>query len=112
MKVVKFLFKYLYKIRHEFNVVESSRNVLVETRAQLTINVMLSNGKNITLKVLQTDKPSDVKRYIESVKGTNLDNQKLMQGQVELHDDKSLLESNIMNGTLMRMVQEPEIGNA
>jgi hypothetical protein len=77
----------------------------------LSINVILSNGENITLKVLPTDKPSDVKRYIELEKGTHLADQKLMHRQIELPEDKSLLESNIINGAIMRLIQEPERGN-
>ena len=94
------------------NVVGISRDVLLEHRRRLTINVIVTNGENITLSVLPTDKPSDVIRYIELEKSTNLANQKLMHRQIELSHDKSLVESNIINGSVMQMSQEPQRGNS
>ena len=107
------MFNSWYEIRHEFDVIGSSRNNLsIAHRRHLTINVFLTNGENITLKVLPTDTPRDVKRYIELEKDTILANQKLMHRQIELPDDKPLLEANIINGAIMRMVEEPARGNA
>ena len=88
-----------------------SRNLLFAQRRRLTINVILTNGENIILKVLPTEKPSDIKRYIALEKGTDIADQKLMFRELELTDNKSLMEANITNGAIIRMAQEPQRGN-
>ena len=64
----------------------------------------MSNSQKVSLTVLSSDNPSEVRKKIEEKTGESLDNKILMSGSSKLTENKSLSYSNIQNGSEIKVM--------
>ena len=65
----------------------------------------MSNSQKVSLTVLSSDNPSEVRKKIEEKTGESLHNKILMSGSVKLSENKSLSYSNIQNGSEIKVTE-------
>ena len=65
----------------------------------------MSNSQKVSLTVLSSDNPSEVRKKIEEKTGESLDNKILMSGSSKLTENKSLSYSNIQNGAEIKVME-------
>ena len=79
-------------------------NFHIHLGSEITIYVIQTNGKKISLKASPKDKPRDIRRKIKGLTGSrSLSKQRVMLDKHELSEDETLEEANVKDGSEIRM---------